>query len=299
LPGSNFFPIGTYGANSTNLEEIKNLGVNSAVVGLNRVNIEKCLSLNMRCTLSVPRDPERLIRALDTFESLLQQGNFSYYVNDEPGIHSFSEGQAEDIQRIIKKRFPNAVTNMAIVHPQVIPFYEKGADYFMLDQYPVPNMPMSWLSDSMDEAALHVGRGRLQSVIHGSRGIYFFTYPSITSTPQGKVDFARLLRRLNGMRSWLQVGNAEQDIAVRMISKNRFDPRGNPAVHCATKEQYNTKMLICTNTIRTHTEAELDIAAGSKDTWQEYFTGESYPVVDGNMRVRFAPLEVRVLIESH
>jgi hypothetical protein len=62
---------------------------------------------------------------------------------------SFSEGQAEDIQKIIKERFPNAVTNMAIVRPQVIPFYEKGADYFMLDQYPVPNMPMSWLSNSL------------------------------------------------------------------------------------------------------------------------------------------------------
>jgi hypothetical protein len=40
----------------------------------------------------------------------------------------------------------------------------------MLDQYPVPNMPMSWLSDSMDEAALHVGRAWLQSVIQAFDG---------------------------------------------------------------------------------------------------------------------------------
>jgi len=140
--------------------------------------------------------------------------------------------------------------------------------------------------------------GRLPSVIHGSRGIYFFTYPAITSTIQGKEDFARLLRRLNGMRSWLQVGNTEQDVSVRMTSKNGFDPRGNKAVHCARKEQYNTGMLICVNTIRTYTEAHIEVASGGPTGWQGYYTGGAYPVVDGTILARFAPLAVKVLLES-
>ncbi len=109
------------------------------------------------------------------------------------------------------------------------------------------------------------------SVIHGSRGIYFYTYPAITSAPEGKEDFGRLLRRLNGMRSWLQVGNAEQ---------------------------YNTGMLICVNTIRTYTEAHIEVPSGGPTDWQDYYTVGAYPVVDGIILARFAPLEVKVLLES-
>ncbi len=305
-PDSPFFPIGTYGANAANLAEINKIGLNTAVVSMTSENIAACLALDMHCTLSVPRDPEKLILALDALEPLLRQGRFAYYVNDEPGIHSFPVWQAEDIERIIKGRFPEAVTNMAIVRPQVVPFYQKSADYFMLDQYPVPNMPMTWLSDSMDEAALHVGRGRLQSVIqafgdekyaaygwprlptfnemnclaylsviHGSRGIYFYTFPAITSTAPAREDFIRLINRLNSMRSWLQVPNDEKPVSLRMTSPYRLDPKGNPAVHCAGKKQYNTPMLICANTLNTYTTAEIDIPGDhtSQTIWQDYYTG--------------------------
>lgn len=328
-PNSDFFAIGTYGASAENLAEIRELGLNTAVIGMTEENIESCLSLSMRCTLAVPHDPEKLIHALDRLKPMLEKGRFSFYVNDEPEIHSFPEGEAEDIQRIIKERFPQAATNMAIVRPQAIPFYERGADFFMLDQYPVPNMPMTWLSESMDEAALHVGRARLQSVIqafgddkhavggwprlptyeemrcltflsivHGSRGIYFFTFPSITSTQQGKEDLSRLVKQLNSIKSWLQVHNDQEPVVMRMTSSNRFDPRGNPAVHCVRKEQQNTRMLICVNTIATLTEAEIDIPAERQTRWADYYDAQPYLVVDGNILVRFEPYEVKVLLED-
>lgn len=325
----NFFPLGAYGANEKNLKKVKETGLNTAVVAMTGENIETCLELNMRCTLSVPRTPEKLYIALEKFAPLLNRGKFSYYVNDEPGIHSFSESTATDIYDIIKQRFPNAVTNMAIVRPQAIPYYEQGADFFMLDQYPVPHMPMTWLSDSMDEAAEYVGRDRLQSiiqafggdkyagsgwprlptfaemnclsflsVIYGSRGIYFYTFPSITSSEQGKADFSRLLRRLNSMRSWLLVKNDDTPVDVTMKSIYSVDPRGKAAVHCARKEQLNTRMLICANTINTYTEAEVGVAEDRQSSWTEYYTGTPYTVVDGTILTRFAPYEVKVLLEE-
>ena len=328
-PDSSFFPIGTYGAKAENLGEIKKIGLNTAVLGLTRENVEACLALDMHCTLAVPREPENLIQALNTLEPLLRQGRFAYYVNDEPGIHSFPQWKAEDIERIIKSRFAEAVTNMAIVRPQVIPFYRKSADYFMLDQYPVPGMPITWLSDSMDEAALHVGRGRLQSVIqafgdeqyakhgwprlptfsemnclaylsviHGSRGIYFYTFPAITATAQGKEDFVHLVSRLNKIRSWLQVPNDEKPILLRMTSPNRFDPKGNPAVHCSRKEQDDSQLLICVNTINTSTTADIDVPQNRQTTWQDYYTGQVYHPANGTLRTAFAPLEVKTLVGS-
>jgi hypothetical protein len=326
---SDFFPIGTYGASSINLSEIHEQGFNTAVIGMAKENIEACISLNMHCTLAVPHNPETLFQELTRLKPLLQQGSFSFYVNDEPEIHSFPEGVAEDLQKIIKQHFSKAVTNMAIVRPQAIPFYEKAADFFMLDQYPVPHMPMSWLSESMDEAARYVGRERLQaviqafgdekhaaggwprlptyeemcclaflSVVHGSRGIYFFTYPSITSTGKGKDDLSRLVRQLNSLRSWLQIHNDQQPVSLRMTSSNRLDPKGNPAVHCTRKERYNTQMLLCVNTIATFTEAEIDIPSDRQRQWRNYYNGQPHMVAGGNILAHFAPYEVKVLLES-
>ena len=327
-PAADFFPIGIYGANAGNLKEIREAGFNTAVIGMNEENVDACLSLNISCTLSAPREPEKLMHALDSLGPKPAQGRFLFYVNDEPEIHSFPAWAAEDIQRIIKQRFPDAPTSMAIVRPQGIPFYAKGADYFMLDQYPVPNMPMSWLSESMDEAAAYVGRDRLQSVIqafgdeqhapggwprlptfeemqclallsvvHGSRGIYFYTYPSISATAEGREDLARLVGRLNSIRTWLRVPNEQVPVALRMTSPNRLDPKGNPAVHCAVKEQHGTQMLICVNTLATYTEAEIDIPAGRQIRWRDYYDNEPYFVVDGNILARFGPYEAKVLLE--
>ncbi len=327
-PNPDFFPIGAYGASVDKLAEMRGLGMNTAVIDMTRENIEACLLSNMRCTLAVPHEPEKLLQALQSLQPLLAQGRFFFYVNDEPEIHSFPVGEAEDIQRIIKQYFPQAATNMAIVRPQAIPFYARAADYFMLDQYPVPNMPMTWLAESMEEAARHVGRGRLQSVIqafgddrhaaggwprlptyeemnclallsvvHGSRGIYFFAYPHITASSQGKEDFSRLVKRLTSMKSWLQVANDERPVALRMTSVNRFDPQGNPAVHCTRKELHNTQMLICVNTLGTFTEAEIDIPAERQTSWRDYYSDQPYPVVGGNILARFTPYEAKVLLE--
>lgn len=328
LTDNNFFPIGAYGARAHNLSELKTLGLNSAVVGLTKENLQTCLELGMRCTLAVPRDPEKLVVALDTNEGLIKKGKFYFYVNDEPGIHSFPEGKVADINRIIKERFPRTPTNMAIVRPQAIPFYEQGADYFMLDQYPVPNMPMNWLSDSMDTAAGYVGRDRLQSVIqafgdekhaasgwprlpsfeemnclaflsviHGSRGIYFYTYSSISGTEKGRKDFAQVIRRLNSVRSWLVVKNDDAPVPVTMLSKYAYDPAGQPGVHCTSKERYGTKMLLCVNTLRTYTEARVTVPDGSGTKWQDYFGDGLYYTKEDQLRLKFEPFEVRVLLE--
>jgi hypothetical protein len=328
-PPQEFFPIAAYGANSKNLQDIKGVGFNSAVGMLDASFISECLAQNIHCTLSVPRNPEKLILQLDKLEPLITKGNFIFYVNDEPGIHSFSEATAADIQRIIKDRVPDAATNMAIVRPQVIPFYEAGADYFMLDQYPIPNMPMTWLSDSMDEAADYVGRNRLQSVIqafggekyassgwprlptfeemdclaflsiiHGSRGVYFFTYPEIASTAESLEDVKKVVSRLNSMRSWLKVYNDEEPVNVHMTSIYRYDPTGESAVHCSQKEQHGTRMLVCANTIRTYVEAEVRGKEEWSVDWHDYFSGQSYRVVNESILLRFLPLEVKVLLEQ-
>ncbi len=324
-----FFPVGVYGGSSDNLGQIRSIGLNTAVVRFEEKDVAACIEADMHCTLSVPKEPEKLIVALNNLEELLQEGNFSFYVNDEPGIHSFPVWKAEDIQRILKSRYPGRFTNMAIVRPQVVSDYQQSADFFMLDQYPIPYMPVTWLSDSMDEAAVVVGPNRLQSVIqafgggrfadsgwprlptfaemnnlaflsviHGSRGLYFYSWPEITSTQQGRDDFEKVVRQLNSLRSWLQQKNDSEPVALEMVSRYRFDPTGKPAVHCAAKTLHDTKMLLCANTLGTYTEAEILIPGDGPAEWQEYYSGEQFYTLDNSVRMSFSPLEVKVLMET-
>ena len=327
-PEQFFFPVGLYGVNAGNMREAQASGVNSGVVSFDPSNVQACIDNDLHCTLSVPREPEKLYILLDKLAPLLTLGDFSFYVNDEPGIHSFPIWQAVDIQRILKNRFPNSFTNMAIVRPQVILDYQAGADYFMMDQYPIPNMPMTWLSDSLDSAASIVGENRLQAVIqafggdqftdggwprppsyeemnclvylaivHGARGLYFFTYPSISSTVKSMDDFQKVIRRLNSMRSWLLQVNEPTRPQVTMISENRYDEKGRAAVHCSLKQQHGTKMMICVNTIRTFVEAEIVVPEPSAEEWQDYFNGTDYTSMGGTLKSWFDPYEVKVLFE--
>ncbi len=324
-----YYPIGAYGADAENLRLIKEIGMNSAVIGLSERNVSACLEYALHCSFAVPRDPKQLTAALDRLGLLLHKGAFSFYVNDEPGIHSFPAGAAATIQHILKRRFPKSFTAMAIVRPQVIPDYQDGADYFMLDQYPIPHVPMIWLSESMDAAAGFVGRRRLQSVIqafggpryakdgwprlptfaemnclvflsiiHGSRGVYFFSWPEITSTPEGKKDLGRVVHRLNSLQSWLARYNDRGRLGLKMISRYGYDPSGHPAVQCASKRQQGTRLLLCVNTIRTPVEAAVDIPWKHDDTWRDFYSGERYYTVRRTVILRFAPLEAKVLLET-
>ena len=324
---SGFFPVGAYGATVDNLTQLKEIGLNSAVMPLTTAAIEACVGQDMHCLFSVPRDAEKLLMALDEVGEGLARARFSFYVNDEPEIHGFPRWRARDIASVLDQRYPGVATAMAVVRPQNIPDYADGAQYFMLDQYPVPYMPMTWLADSLDQAAGLVGRNRLQSVIqafggpewshsgwprlptfaemnclaflsviHGSRGIYFYTFPVVAADPRGRQDLRRLVERLQRMLPWLQQVNQPDPVTVDMLSLNRVDPRGKPAVHCALKNRGKEEMLLCVNTLPTYTRAAVGISGLRDSLWQEFFDDRRAMAVGSTMHLDFEPYEVRALV---
>ncbi|BDD86660.1 hypothetical protein [Desulfofustis limnaeus] len=328
-PGATFFPIGVYGAKVENLGQIKELGLSAAVIGMTEEAIAACREQGVHCLLAVPREAERLLTLLQRIDAELDPEAFSFYVNDEPEIHSFPVGTAIDIRRLLKERYPRLATAMAVVRPQALPFYQGGADFFMLDQYPVPNMPLVWLADSLDGAAATVGVQRLQAVIqafggekhafsgwprrpsfaemnclaflaviHGSRGLYFYSFPEITGTTDGREEFGRVIRRLNSLRSWLALENEAVGPEVTVTSRYGLDPAGRPAVHCAVKRQQNTRLLICANTIATSVNADIAPGGSKAALWQDYFQAGTQPLLDGRLRHRFDPYEVVVWMEQ-
>jgi hypothetical protein len=325
-----FFPIGAYGGNLDNLADFKDLGFNSSIMGLSKKALDRCVESEMHCTFSLPRDSAKIKILLDSVGPLPESGSFAFYINDEPGIHSFPRWKARDIQRLLEERYPNIPTMMAVVRPQVIPDYEQAADFFMLDQYPVPFMPMSWLADSMDIAADGVGRDRLQSVIqafggkkwsrygwpvmptyeemnnlaflsliHGSRGIYFFKYQEAISTEQGKEALHRVVARLKELLPWLQSKNNFAKVTVVMTSANKVDPQGNSGVHCAEKIKRQKRMLMCVNTLRTYVSVNIDIGGTESQAWQDFYTGKELLADRSFLELDFLPLEVKVFVQEN
>jgi hypothetical protein len=337
----NFFPIGIYGANISNLELIKGLSINTVLISEQgeelKEMIQECHRLGLKYVISVPMDPDKLHVFLAKVNEYVRSEDVAFYVNDEPGIHSFPVNNANDINKLIKDKFPSVATCMAVVRPQVCIDYLEASDFFMMDQYPVPYMPMTWLSDSIEHAAEDVGRNRVASIIqafggkaragfgwprlptrqeidclaflsivHGSRGVFFFTFSEIGKTKNGQQRLGYVIKRLNKLYPWLQENNIEQEIKVEMVSPHRVDPKGRPAIHCSLKKKSSKVFLLAVNSIGTHVEAIIQFGSTevkSLDTSQieeleEVFSGTWYPVNNGSLRVKFKPFETKAFVGS-
>jgi hypothetical protein len=328
-----FFPVGVYGAGLDDLETIAKLGLNTVFLSSRGEQLEKeikaCHELDLKYVIKTPRDPDLIPEFCRQLKDVVHKDSVAFYVDDEPGIHSTPQNRSQDVYQLLKTWFPDAATCMAIIRPWVCADYKQSTDFFMLDQYPVPFMPVTWLSDSMDQAAGQVGRKRLGSVIqafggearpdhprpptwremdclaflsliHGSRGIFFFTYSQIKKTEQGRDKLARVAGRVNQLGFWLAQANQRGDLPVEMASDYGLDEKGRPAVHTAVKSKGKRRMLIVVNSISTHVRAkiqELDKGLENEDfECQEVFTKDHYPVRDGELDVRLGPYESMVFV---
>jgi len=141
------------------------------------------------------------------------------------------------------------------------------------------------------------------SVVHGSRAVFFFTYSIIGKTEQGREALGRVVGRLNRIYPWLIEQNLDQPVKVEMVSSNRVDPKGRPAVHCCLKKKGKEMLLIAVNTIGTYVEARISHAGmqGSRDAGmraKEVFSGEVYAIAEGKIRARFGPYETKAFLSA-
>ena len=112
------------------------------------------------------------------------------------------------------------LTAMAMLRPQMAAMYRQETDIFLLDPYPVPNMPMPWLAGVFEEAGKYGSRERLWAVIqafggekwrkdgwprrptylemrgltylalaHSAHGLFYFNYPEAKEDPAAWVRF--------------------------------------------------------------------------------------------------------------
>lgn len=270
------FPIGLYGAEIDALERIRDAGFNAVQSyrhdpGFAVEFLGACRRLGLACLLSPPWDPEGVgpfLEALRRQGALTQEDRVWFYLNDEPELRSVPPETIARVREMIVRAYPGRRSATAMVRPYMIPRYKDSVEIFMMDQYPVPHMPLTWLSDSIDEAVSHLGAGRVWAVIqafgggrhalegwtrrptreemralsylalaHGARGLFFFSYPEVAGDPRAWEDLRGVVADLTKAVEWLDVPNITSAPlwGVEMLSPFRADARGRPAIHLGVK----------------------------------------------------------------
>ena len=147
------------------------------------------------------------------------------------------------LKESLKNDHPGVLTTVAMLRPQMIEAYRDAADIFMLDPYPIPHMPLTWLSDTLEEAARQCSRERLWAVIqafggesmdqygwsrrptysemrcltylslvHGVHGIFYFSYPDVRADATSWESLKKIVAELCNLKTWLVLPNEPQTL---------------------------------------------------------------------------------------
>jgi hypothetical protein len=319
-----FFPVGIFNARLEDFPEIRAAGFNAVQsYDPQPEDIKRMASMASRLGLkflpNVRSYQAELSRELGGQPELL-----GFYIEDEPEGRSVAPEKLEALRAALQRDHPGVLTAVAMLRPQMVAEYRKATDIFMVDPYPVPNMPMTWLSDALEEAARSVSRERLWAVIqafggekfrregwprpptsvemrclsylavvHGAHGLFFFSYPDVRHG-SGWDSLKQIVSELRHLRAWLMVPSEETDLRLEILSPFKTDANGAPAVHFGHKRLGQESLLIMVNVLDRPVEFLLH-GWPSQIVWlTEVFRQEKAVVVDGTIRKLLGPYEVNL-----
>lgn len=321
----NFFPVGIYAAMPEDLTEIRAAGFN-AVQSYDSTseNIRQMAVASARLGLKFLPNfrsyyPD-LSRELGGRPELL-----GFYIEDEPEGRSVPPERLRFLKKSLKEDHPGVLTAVAMLRPQMVAAYRQAADVFMIDPYPVPNMPMTWLSDSLEEAARYVPKERLWAVIqafgggkyvrdgwprpptylemrcltylalvHGANGLFYFSFPEVRKDPAAWEGLKKIVGELRQLRTWLVLPNETTTFHLEMTSPFRADANGRSAVHFCHKRRGAENLLIIANVIDRPVSFLLHGFPQQVPWLTELFQKKKSVIQDGNIREELGPYEVRV-----
>ena len=255
---SNFFPIGIYGARIEAFSELKEAGFNSVQCYSRDLDtIEKFIKnakrYGLKALICIPkeaweRDVSSFFSRVRSLESIL-----AWYLEDEPEGRGVAPSYIWRLRDYIFKMDSRHPTALVIVRSKKAWDYGPAADILMIDTYPIPMMPLTWLSDSIDEArravfyekpiwavvqAFDWSKSRLYgrnptyeeercltylSIVHGASGIFYYTFKSknyyIKDYPKHWLDIKRIVKELNKVYPLLLAKDA-LDISISSNNKS-------------------------------------------------------------------------------
>jgi hypothetical protein len=321
-----FFPVGIFNARLEDLPDIRAAGFNAVQSYEIQPEMIRRMAAAADCVglKFLPNfrqyQPE-ISRELGGRPSLL-----GFYIEDEPESRSVPPEDLRAFKESLKRDHPGVLTAVAMIRPRMVAEYRDATDIFMLDPYPVPQMPLTWMSDTLEEAARHVSRRRLWAVVqafggekhrlqgwprrptflemrcltylalaHGAQGLFYFSYPEIRGDKAAWEDLKRIVGELEKLQNWLRRPNEPAgNFRVEMTSPFKADASGGPAVHFCHKRRGAERLLILVNVIDRPVSFYLHGLPPQAAWVMEFFGGKQSAVLQGNIREGLGPYEVRV-----
>lgn len=255
-----FFPIGLYQAEIEAFEEYGKAGFNLVQSYNSESNYIKDFvkaAANQELSALVTKRMTRTEPGLSKFfrEMSEEPGLFGWYIEDEPEGRGVSPSLLWKWRHYILSNDPNHPTAVANVRSRKVKDYSAAVDIIMVDPYPIPHMPVTWLSDSIDEAQQAVadkkpvwaviqafnwadqgsqfakGQGRYPtlkeerclsylSIVHGVKGLMYFSYKAARMNDPGETNWRNvksIVSELREIQPLLMAPNLELDDSLSVL----------------------------------------------------------------------------------
>lgn len=321
-----FFPVGVFAAKPEDLPDIAAAGFNAVQSYDSQPDIIRQMAgeskrLGLKFLPNFRSYQADISRELGGSRELL-----GFYIEDEPEGRSVPPEKMQALKESLKRDHPGVLTAVAMLRPQMVEAYRDSADIFMLDPYPVPHMPMTWMSDTLEEAARQVSRERLWAVIqafgggeehvkygwsrhptylemrcltylalvYGTHGIFYFSYPEVRANAASWESLTKIVQELLKLKTWLVLPNEAQTLSLEMLSPFKSDAGGQPAVHFGQKTHGKEHLLVLVNVIDRPVSFYLKGFPQQVAWLSEVFKQQKSVVLDGNIREELGPYETRL-----
>ncbi|MGA1825692.1 MAG: hypothetical protein ACMUIP_13635 [bacterium] len=267
--GKNFFPIGIYSAKIETFKELKNAGFtlvqsynhDPSFINNFASNGHK-QGLKALCTLSTSSHTPNLSAFLRKIKN--EPGLYGWYIADEPEGRGISPEYIWKWSRYIHSIDADHPTALVNVRSKMASDYGPAVDILMVDPYPVPHMPLTWLSNSIDEARegvgdkkpvwaviqafnwANVGKDRARgmgryptyeemrcltflSLVHGAGGLMYFSYNAARENDPGLKNWRNVKRIVSELKEIYPLLTAS--VCIEPNSEKKFFLR---SVSCKT-----------------------------------------------------------------
>ncbi|MGA1845093.1 MAG: hypothetical protein ACMUIS_11075 [bacterium] len=317
IPMGDFFPIGIYGARIEALQEIRSAGFNTVLVSPGEEMVAAAQEVGLKVVLSLcsDGDPSRAVRKFRDHPALL-----AWYIADEPELKSITPEMLRAHADHVMAWDSTHPTCMAVVRPRFVKQYRDACHIVMLDQYPIPSQPLTWLSDSLDEACREVGTERIWAVIqafggdeyaaqgwpvfptydemrslaylaivHDAQGLFFYSYRSARAEGERWEILARVADELRRLSGWLLQSPQHSGLSLTIRSPFTVDAMGDAAVHYQWKVMKDEGLLVMVNTIDKEVKISLDGLPPHITGAAVLFEDRKVALKEGNLRDVFGP----------
>ena len=296
------FPIGIFNAPLDQADRVVGAGFNAVVLDPragppDADSLRRMADLPLRWVLPAGNLPTGE-KGLAEVGHVLGKSLLCLYAADEPelgGVAPLSLLRVRDRVRGVLPRLPMAA---AVVRARFVPYYRYACDWFLLDPYPVPNRPLTWLSDSLDRAKQNVEAGRCMAVIqafggeeqavrgwdrfptleemralaflavvHGARGVFFYDYASAAGSQPQWETVTRVVKDLVGVDRWLRPSALRREPEVWCLGPEGWQ-RNDGRVRCVVLEEQKdepSRVLICVNPTERAMEVLVRGIGGAED----------------------------------